>query len=68
MEVYAAFDLPVIRKINCFKTLTPTPGVLDLIVYQLMDVDERMFYLKSIASKYRRSHTTIRARYLAHYT
>ena len=37
-------------------------------VNKFIDIDEKSFYLKSVAIKYGRSHTTYRVRYPVHYT
>ena len=64
-EAYDAFSQSSLRKLRWFVTL-PTPlGVHGVNLWELIDVDETGFYLKSTAN-YGIAHTSCRVRFPAH--
>ena len=67
-EAYAAFSAASLRKLQWFWTEAPPLGIRGINMRLLMDIDETGFYVKSVATKYGRGHTTCQVRYPAHYT
>ena len=66
-EVYDAFLVDSIKKLEWFCTLPPPLGVWQVNVSTLIDIDEMGFYLKGLASKSGRAYTSCWVRHPSHY-
>ena len=67
-ESYAAFSASSIQKFNWFVTLPLLLGVSSISVNKIIDINETSLYLKTITTKYGRSHIIYYVRYPTHYT
>ena len=67
-EAYDAFSPTSLMKLRWFVTLPAPLGVHGANLWELIDVDETGFYLKSVTPNYGRAHTSCRVRFPAHYT
>ena len=67
-EAYAAFSKALLQKLLWFWSELLPIGIGGDNIRALMDVDETGFYVKSVCTKYGRSHTTSRVRIPSHYT
>ena len=67
-ESYEVLLASSIQKEQWFWSESLPIGILGVDSFKLINVDETGVYLKSVATKYGRSHTTTRVRHPVHYT
>jgi len=65
-KAYNAFSANIIRKLEWFVSPPPS-GEHDLSIANFIDIAETGFYLKGLASKSGRAHTSFRIRHPSHY-